>query len=132
MIKKLIIIGSVLLSSLTTTQVLARPLMCPFTDFFSIQGSADTVIKNLLTDGNLSGDISNDTHFTTFCKSYTSTGSGHAYLTVNRGASVCDLTILDGPFESNPSIVEVKCLGSLQYIGMDHPKGSYNYTIKFS
>lgn len=129
--KKLMLIGSLFLCGFVATEVAAQPLICPFTDFFTIQGSSDTVIKNLVTDGNLNGTLTNETHFTTSCKSNSSTGNGHVYLTVGRGSAVCDLIILDGPFESNPRVENSYCVGGLQYSGMDHAKGTYNYTLKF-
>lgn len=131
MIKKSLFISSILAFGISANAV-AQPLICPFTDHFTIQGPTPTLIKNLSTDGNLNATIINDSYFTTSCKSNTSTSNGHVYLTVTHNTDSCNLTILDGPYESNPSITNVDCPGGFRYTGMEHVKGSYNYTLKFS
>ncbi len=131
MIKKSLLVSSVLALTISTAAV-AQPLICPFTDHFTIQGPAPTLIKDLSTDGNINATIINEAYFTTSCKSNTSTSSGHAYVTVAHNDGSCLLTILDGPYESNPTVTSIVCTGNFRYVGMDHTKGSYNYTLKFA
>lgn len=132
MIKKLMVFSSLIACSLVAGQVSAKPMICPFTDYFTIDAPYDDIVRDLSADGNINVSLSSDTAFTTSCKSIWSTGSGNAYLVVGSSAHVCHLTILDGPYENNPTVTNVTCTDGLQYAGMDHSKGSYNYTLKFN
>ena len=126
MIRKILfatVIGCAMISAAS-----AAPLICPFTDYFNVIGAN---VRDLLTDGNLNGKITDNNNFTTSCKSNSSTGSGHAYVAITNGTEICYLTILDGPFENNPSIMSANCSAGLRYTGMDHSKGTYTYTLKF-
>lgn len=131
MMKKIISISSILAAGMMMTEATAQPLVCPFTDHFTVSAPSGYVIQNLITDGNITGVIKDEFHFNTSCKSDSTTGSGHAYLTLGNGNTTCYLTILDGPFENNPSVISVSCNGDARYAGMDHVKGSYSYTLKF-
>ena len=132
MIKKMILVSSILACGITATETIAQPLICPFTDYFTISGPIGLSIGELRLDGNLSGKIEDSFKFTTSCKSNGNTGSGHAYLTVGVDTRQCSLTILDGPFENNPVIMSANCTGGLKYTGMDHETGSYSYKLKFA
>lgn len=130
--KKLILVAS-LIPLLTSLDVNARALICPFTDYFTISAPVGYAIASLSSDGNIVANIQDPTHFTTGCKSYTSTESGNAYMTVAVDAySLCTLHIVDGPYEMNPYVNFVNCVGGLKYSGMDHDWGTYNYKLKFT
>lgn len=126
MIKKILV--TALVNSFMIANANAAPLMCPFTDYFTMQGAS---VGALYVDGNLSGSVTDIYHFTTSCRNNGSTGSGHAYLTASRGGHYCYLTILDGPFENNPIVLSADCTSGLNYVGMDHVTGTYSYTLKF-
>lgn len=128
MIKKLTVLSSILVCGIAS----AQPNVCPFTDRFEISAPAQVVIKDLSSDGNLASSVVDDTHFTTSCDNFWIAKSGKAYLTIGNGIQTCKLTILDGPFESNPSILSVNCTEGLQYAGTDHVKNGKEYTLKFS
>ena len=117
-----------LTSTLMIANANAEPLMCPFTDYFILNGAS---IRDMALDGNLAGKITDNTHFTTSCKSNSSTDSGHAYITVTNDTDICYLTILDGPFVNNPVVQSANCTGGLKYSGTDHSTGTYTYTLNF-
>ena len=117
---------------LVSTNTIAKPLICPFTDHFSISASPAITILGLEYDGNVSGMISDATHFDLYCKDNSSTKNGNAYLIVGTEKNQCKLTILDGPFEMNPTVSNIHCTGNLKYAGIDHELGTYRYKLKFS
>lgn len=129
--KKSILISSLLALGITS-QTNANSLMCPFTDHFNIGTTNGFVIKELLTDGNISAIAKDIFNFNLSCKSNSNSESGHAYLTVvDSSNNLCDLTILDGPYENNPQVIFINCTGNVKYLGMDHVWGSYVYKLKF-
>ena len=103
---------------------------CPFTDNFHISGAT---LQQLASDGNLAVQQKSPTNFTDTCANNQSANAGNIYLTVNNTAGgSCKLTILDGPYEMNPSITSSACQGGLQFGGMDHAYGTYDYNLKFN
>jgi len=103
---------------------------CPFTDNFYIAGAK---IQQLTSDGNLKVQQQSSSYFTASCANNESANSGNAYLTVNKNSSgSCKLTIKDGPFEMNPAVTSANCQGGLQFGGMDHAYGTYDYNLKFN
>lgn len=134
--KKLMLIFSMLACGITITEATAQPLTCPFIDYFTVSGpsrpSSRYVIKNLRTDGNLSGTLTDTAHFTTACKNNSDIGSGYAYLTITSASGLCMLKILDGPFVSNPNVVSAECTTGLKYTGLEYSTGGYDYTLKFA
>ena len=131
MMKKLILISSLLALGISTTAN-AKPLMCPFTDYFNISAPSGNSILDLFTEGNISATIRDYLHFTTSCKDNNNSDSGYAYLTFGDSVQGCGLVILDGPYQNNPEVVFQTCLGNLKYTGMDHDWGTYTYKLKFS
>lgn len=129
--KKLFLIG--LLLSLTHINAYAKSLVCPFTDYFTISAPSGYAITSLLSDGNIVTANQSSTNFTTSCRDYTSRDSGKAYLTVSVDKySLCTIHLIDGPYEMNPIINFVNCVGRLKYTGIEHAWGTYNYKLKFS
>lgn len=115
------------------TEVNAQSLICPFTDYFYVSTGTPAIISSLNADGNVLVQKEDSLNFTTSCKSNTSTSSGNVYLTVKLDdCNLCTLHILDGPYEMNPTIVFVNCVGNLVFSGMDHAWGTYTYKLKFS
>jgi hypothetical protein len=128
--KKIVMIFSAL--SLITFNVYAKPQVCPFVDYFTVNAPYGSMISKLDSNGNIYASLSDPLHFTTFCKDKTSSLSGNAYVTVSMSAvGACHLQVLDGPYEMNPSVIGVYCDGKLKYIGMDHEWGGYTYNLKF-
>jgi hypothetical protein len=110
----------------------ARTLACPFNDNFSLDGPVNTHILNSSVQGNLNFTQSNATFFSLSCGN-DKYSSGDLFITIGiNGWHQCNLTIHDGPFELNPYVSFVSCKGILKYDGMDHVRGSYDYTLKFS
>jgi hypothetical protein len=108
---------------------------CPFTDNFSIVDMShpnDAVIQALSSSGNIAVSLHSFTSFTTSCGNNASANDGNAYVTVaNSTGGICYLTILDGPYEMNPSVTSVNCLGNLIYSGIGHQYASYSYQLNF-
>lgn len=109
----------------------SRPLACPFTDTFYITGGS---IKTLNVAGNLKISQISSTKFTDGCADGKLANDGTISLAVigSSAQNNCQLTIVDGPFEWNPSVTDSHCEGNLQYSGIDHTTGTYSYTLKFS
>ncbi len=129
--KKAFLISSLLACGMLTAAH-AQPQICPFQDQFIIMAPTGNLIKRLNSDGNVYANITDATHFSIFCKDRTNRNPGHAYVTVGTDpANYCNLSILDGPFEMNPSVVSINCGGSLHYAGIDHEYGTYLYTLNF-
>lgn len=62
-----------------------------------------------------------------------STKSGVAIVTIGSNVeNTCTLAILDGPYEMNPTVASVNCLGATHYTGIAHEHGTYQYTLNFS
>lgn len=108
---------------------LTKVSLCPFTDTFDITGAT---IQKLSADGNLVVHQVNSTEFTDGCANNDATYDGNIYLTVAYKKGFCSLTIVDGPFEQNPYVSNSSCKGGMQFNGIDHQTGTYQYTLKFS
>lgn len=112
----------------------AKTLICPFTDKFTVASPATTKILNAKTEGNLRYIQQSDTYFTLSCGDDHIGSSGDLFINIGYdNENHCKLKIHDGPYEMNPSVTEVSCIGTKKYtyIGMDHPYGTYDYTLKF-
>lgn len=127
-ITTLAVLIAVSASAASTTQKPKMPQQCPFTDNFYLAGAT---IQNL-SGSNLTVTKIDPTYFTTGC--YNNIGNdGYAYLTaVGSNGSLCNLTIEDGPYEQNPIVVSSNCQGNMQFAGMDHSYGTYDYSLKFT
>ncbi len=129
--KKLICVAS-LVSVFNFSPAIAQPLICPFNDYFTINSLDQVMISSLSSDGNVIANKIDPYKFIASCKSTTSTSSGNVYVTVKLDDSnLCTLHIVDGPYEMNPNIIFVNCVGRLKFSGMDHVWGTYQYTLKF-
>lgn len=130
--KQLILVTS-LASLFNLSEVNAQPLVCPFTDYFIISSTNPSMIASLSSEGNVFAKKTDPLNFVTSCRSSTSMSSGTAYVTVKSDENnVCTLHILDGPYEMNPNIIFINCVGNMRFSGMDHVWGTYTYTLKFS
>lgn len=130
--KKLKIIASIV-SLFSCASVMAQPLVCPFTDYFTISAPAGYTISSLSSDGNLLVNKQDPWHFSASCLDLTSPQSGNAFVTISTDQfDLCTLHIVDGPYEMNPTVTFVNCVGGLKYMGMDHVWGTYTYKLKFT
>jgi len=127
--KKFLLIGSIL--SCVATNAIAKPQLCPFTDYFVINAPSGTIITSLTNSGNINVSVTDPTTFITYCKENTME-SGYATVTVVENTnSSCTLKIQDGPYVMNPVVNSINCSGNLRYDRMDHTTGTYTYTLKF-
>lgn len=111
----------------------AQPLVCPFTDTFKISSATRLTMTSLASDGNVVVISLDPLVFQATCKSFTSTSNGNVYFTLKKDdANLCTLHLIDGPFEMNPTITFINCIGQMQFVGMDHAWGTYSYTLKFA
>jgi len=110
--------------------------ICPFTDNFQISAPLPLSVLDYETEGNLNLTMVNSSFFQLSCHDVRSRNDGNVYIQIGLNDDVkCSLTINDGPYTLNPSVSYVYCGGPggrIYYIGMDHPLGSYNYTLKFT
>lgn len=110
--------------------------VCPFTDHFVIESTVPIYVINASTKGNLSYEQITANYFRLSCGSTSSTAGGDLYLEVGlNNSQKCSLVIHDGPYVMNPAITDIYCggaNGTLHFMGLDHPFGSYNYTLKFA
>src|SRR5690242_20666552 len=117
--KKILIIGSLILASATTIAN-AKPATCPFTDYFVVNAPAGATITSLSTTGNLYASVTGPTNFVTFCKDNTiETGIATVIVSEN-STDVCTLDIQDGPYMMNPVVNHFICSGNLRYDRIDH------------
>jgi hypothetical protein len=112
----------------------AKPHMCPFNDKFTLNAPAQVKIINAIPQGNVYYTQKSDTNFVLSCAD--SSGlSGTLIIKIGYdNDNHCSLSIKDGPYEMNPSVESFYCsngIKKLAYIGMDHQRGSYDYTLKF-
>lgn len=107
-----------------------KPQVCPFTDYFFINGSP--TIQSVSGSSNLAVSQVNAIEFTTGCANNNDGYGGEAYLTVKSNTGTCNLQISDGPFQQNPNVDSVNCQGTLQFTGMTHTTFTYNYYLNFA
>lgn len=110
----------------------AQTLTCPFTDYFAISSPNNAqIVGQPIATGNLSYAALSNAFFSLSCGNNSSSESGNLAISIGKDENnKCDLTIHDGPYEWNPSVTDIYCIGTAQYMGMDHKTGSYNYTLK--
>lgn len=107
---------------------------CPYTDNFYISKLSGTpiTIRSLKSDGSVAVQQESPALFFASCANNADTYSGNIYLTVaNTSGGSCKLTILDGPFVMDPTVTATNCQGGLQFNGIDHSYGTFDYTLKF-
>lgn len=105
---------------------------CPFTDTFHLSGPAVTIRSGINSSGGIIGTKINDTEFTTSCnQDIANDGTVNLDIGLN-DQDKCSFTILDGAFQTNPTVQSVQCFGNLAFNGIDHVTFSYDYTMKFS
>ncbi len=120
------------LSFITLTSY-ANNFICPFTDYFSISAPSGYTITSLSPDGNVLTAQQGPLDFTTFCKDPSSIASGKIFVTLSTSdCDLCTLHIIDGPYEMNPTVSYVTCVGHLKFNGMEHVWGTYSYKLRFS
>jgi hypothetical protein len=119
-----------------TLMTSANATICPFVDHFFIDSPVPVRVMNASTEGNLSYTQMGENYFRLGCQDYRSTSSGVLRIEIGMDHTTkCTLNLQDGPFEMNPSVTEVFCggtAGKLFYVGMDHPFGTHDYTLKFT
>ena len=120
-------------ASITTANA---KLICPFTDHFIISAPMPVTVLHAATEGNLDFNLINPGYFRLSCADNRSGNPGDLKIEIGMSDDIkCSLTIHDGPREMNPSVTQINCGGPggrMSYAGMDHPKGSYDYTLKFT
>jgi hypothetical protein len=99
-----------------------------FQDNFSLVGAS---ISSLQTDGNLRIASQSGGSFVVSDRDPNVGNGGSVTLRASNKFGACELVIEDGAFQMNPTVVAVNCMNGLTYAGMDHPYGSYQYTLKF-
>lgn len=110
--------------------------VCPFTDHFVINSTIPVYVISATTTGNLAYDQISANYFRLSCADARQTSGGDLFIEIGVNNNVkCSLTLHDGPFVMNPSIADIYCGGAdgkLHFMGMEHPFGSYNYTLNFA
>ncbi len=126
-------VAILILLSAVTVSAMASPQTCPFTDIFNMSGPGGIQIQGKsTTSGNLKYTRVSNNVFTLGCADVHSFNNGDLYISIGTDATnVCKLTILDGPFLTDPEIAP-NCSGNLQYRGYSHAEYSYKYTLNFS
>ncbi len=113
----------------------AKPtLICPFKDTFNLDViSPGRIINTPFTTGNLAYMQESDTTFALSCASNVNYSAGDLYVDVGFDqGNKCTLTIHDGPLVMNPAVSYVNCIGNINYAGMSHVDGKYEYTLNFN
>lgn len=113
----------------------AKSLACPFTDKFIINSKPQAKILSANTQGNLRYANPSNDFFTLSCGNEANGQSGNLFVEIGIDSSnKCDLVIHDGPYEMNPTVTSINCTGpkKFTYTGIEHPFGSYEYTLRFS
>lgn len=114
----------------------ANAMICPFIDHFFIEAPVPLRIMNATTEGNLAFTPMSENYFRLSCQDFRSTSSGTLHVVIGMdNVNKCELSIKDGPYEMNPNVTGVFCggaFGRLYYVGMDHPFGTHDYTLKFT
>lgn len=123
-------------ATLTALPVANARNVCPFVDHFMIEAPLPLRVLSAKTAGNLAYTQVNENYFRLSCLNIPSKVGGVAYLEIGMSDDLkCMLSIEDGPYNMNPSVTSIHCggpAGRIYYIGMEHPFGSYNYTLKFT
>jgi hypothetical protein len=130
-LKKLSVVLTLSLLALPLT-IQAKTLTCPFRDHFTIKAPASAKLLSAVAQNNIA--IIQDTmnSFSLSCADNSVRDSGLAVVEIGSDSSNrCKITIQDGPFDRNPTILNSTCNGPLLYTGMDHRFGSYEYELKF-
>lgn len=126
--------GAVIIALLSSLPVIshAKTLTCPFSDRFTVSAPAQTKVLSATTQGNIHYTQKSDIYFALSCADDSSRSSGDLLIKIGTDSNnQCSLTIHDGPFEMNPSVTNVWCNGKMDYFGVDHQRGTYDYTLKF-
>lgn len=111
----------------------AKPMVCPFTDHFTVRVPDGYKIQNHSIDGSLAYTQQNDIEFMLQCGDGGNTESGKVNINVGNAINQCTLEIEDGPTYWNPVINVLTCTrpSEFRYVNTEHRFGSYEYTIVF-
>lgn len=132
---KKVLISAILCSSLgqalaasSDNTVKSGSRLPDFKDYFEVTGAS---VQNIATVGNLKIVNKSQNSFIVAANDVHSYDYGFVNLVVSQGAGICELKIQDGPLDMNPSVISAQCNKGLDFSGVDHPYGSYRYTLKF-
>ena len=103
---------------------------CAYSDNMFVQGPIGSHILGLEAS-TISAIKISDTYF----KIIGTCGNSDGLVNVKVGiddAHYVTLTIKDGQYMWNPEVINVSSVGNYNYAGMDHPLGTYDYTLKFA
>ena len=125
------ILASAVCFSLLSIGAQASPLMgCEYTENMFIQGPVGSHVL-AIESSTISGIKISDTYF----KIIGTCGNSDGLVNVKIGmdeSNYVTLTIKDGQYMWNPEVINVSPVGGYNYAGMDHPIGTYEYTLKFT
>jgi hypothetical protein len=106
---------------------------CNFTDHFTANLPEGAQITRLWADGGVAVTQNAYNQFDIADNGSCQAGSVHLTVKLADGDSygVSSLEIDDGPLAMNPTIPNITNSGDLQFSGMQHPFGTYQYNLMF-